>query len=244
VTLALLTRPDGRLHLTVLDVGAAPATLVRTGDGATALVDGGSDPSRLDAALSGELAPLTRGLDLLVVTGGDRTTVAGLAGLSGGYRVGTVVVPALPLGRGATELVGALRQAGSTVVTVPPGTAWTWHGTSWRLLAGAAPDTGPRRCALQVADGSGAALILGALPPGDQEELAGTLGGSLASDLVVTPARGAVAPALLAVARPRLLAVPSARAQPPAGLAGAAVRATAVDGSLEYAGGPAGLQAA
>jgi hypothetical protein len=98
-------------------------------------------------------------------------------------------------------------------------------------------------CAVQVAGGGGAALVLGALPPPGQEELAAAEGGSLASDLVVTPARGAVAPALLAAAHPRLLAVPSARAPRLTAAPGAGLRSTALDGSLEYVSGPAGLRA-
>jgi competence protein ComEC len=241
--LLVLSRPDGRLRVTVLDTGASAATLVRTGDGATALVDGGSDPLRLLAALGRELPPLTRSLDLVVLTGGDRSTAAGLAALPGGYRVETVVVPAADLGRGASQVVEGLRAGGATVVRAPPGGVWRWHGASWRLLVGSPPDTGPASCALQVADGSGSALILGALPSPGQEELAAVEGGSLGSDLLVTPARGGVAPALLTAARPRLLAIPSARAPRAGGEEGAAVRSTALDGSLEYVGGPAGLRA-
>jgi competence protein ComEC len=242
VVLLLLSRPDGRLHLVVLDTGGSAATLVRAADGATALVDGGSDPTRLLGALGQVLPPLTRSLDLVVLSGGDRTTVAGLAGLSGGYRAGAVVVPAARLGPGAEQAVDGLRAGGATVVRMPAGRPWSWHGTVWRLLLGAPPDTGPVACAVQVAAGGGAALVLGALAPPGQDELAAAEGGSLASDLVVTPARGAVVPALLAAARPRLLAVPSARA-PRLTAPGTGLRSTALDGSLEYVGGPAGLRA-
>ncbi|HEV7467309.1 MAG TPA: hypothetical protein VGP96_13480, partial [Candidatus Dormibacteraeota bacterium] len=242
-TLLLLSRPDGRLHLVVLDTGGSAATLVRASDGATALVDGGSDPTRLLGALGRVLPPLTRSLDLVVLSGGDRTTVAGLAGLPGGYRAGAVVVPAAVLGQGAEQAVDGLRAGGATVVRMPAGRPWGWHGTVWRLLLGAPPDTGPVACAVQVAGGGGAALVLGALPPPGQDELAAAEGGSLASDLLVTPARGAVAPALLAAAHPRLLAIPSARAPRVTGGQGASVRSTALDGSLEYVGGPAGLRA-
>jgi competence protein ComEC len=242
VVLLLLSRPDGRLHLVVLDTGGSAATLVRAADGATALVDGGSDPTRLLGALGQVLPPLTRSLDLVVLSGGDRTTVAGLAGLSGGYRAGAVVVPAARLGPGAEQAVDGLRAGGATVVRMAAGRPWSWHGTVWRLLLGAPPDTGPVACAVQVAGGGGAALVLGALAPPGQDELAAAEGGSLASDLVVTPGRGAVVPALLAAARPRLLAVPSARA-PRLTAPGTGLRSTALDGSLEYVGGPAGLRA-
>ncbi|HEX6492019.1 MAG TPA: hypothetical protein VF112_00835, partial [Candidatus Dormibacteraeota bacterium] len=243
--LLVLSRPDGRLHVTVLDTGASAATLVRTGDGATALVDGGSDPLRLAAALDRALPPLTRSLDLVVLTGGDRTSVGGLAGLSAGYRVDTLVVPAAALGAGASAIVEEMRAAGAVVVQAPPGRPWTWHATGWRLLLGPPPDTGPPVGALQVAGAGGVALILGALAPPGQEEVAAAEGTSLRSDLVVTPARGGIAPALLEAARPRLLAVPSARApRAPVDAPGVSVRSTALDGSLEYAGGASGLEPA
>ena len=229
--LLLLSRPDGRLHVTVLDTGGSAATLVRTADGATALVDGGSDPLRLSP-------------DCWRAAPRDRSTVAGLSGLATGYRVDAVVAPDAALGPGASGVIGELRSAGAAVVRAPSGRTWMWHATRWRLLLGPPPDTGQPAGALQVADPGGAALILGALAPPGQEELAGAQGGSLVSDLVVTPARGAVAPVLLAAARPRLLAVPSARAPRPPGDPGVPVRSTALDGSLEYAGGPAGLQPA
>ncbi|HEY2704618.1 MAG TPA: ComEC/Rec2 family competence protein [Candidatus Dormibacteraeota bacterium] len=241
-TLLLLSGPDGRLHLVVLDTGGSEATLVRAGDGATALVDGGSDPTRLLGALGHALPPLTRSLDLVVLSGGDRTTVAGLAGLPGGYRAGAVVVPAAPLGRGAEQAVDGLRAGGATVVRMPAGRPWSWHGTVWRLLVPTPPDRGPVTGAVQVAGGGGVALVLGALPPPGQDELAAVAGGSLAAELLVAPARGAVAPALLAAAHPRLLAVPSARAPRLPSAPGAGVRSTAIDGSLEYVGGPGGLE--
>ncbi|HVS42689.1 MAG TPA: ComEC/Rec2 family competence protein [Candidatus Dormibacteraeota bacterium] len=243
--LLVLSRPDGRLHVTVLDTGASAATLVRTGDGATALVDGGSDPLRLAAALERALPPLARSLDLVVLTGGDRTAVAGLAGIATGYRVDAVVSPAADLGAGASAVVDELRAAGAAVVRAPWGRPWTWHATRWRLLPGPPSDTGPPAGALQVVDRGGAALILGALAPPAQEELAAAEGATLRSDLVVTPARGALAPALLEAAHPRLLAVPSARApRAPADELGVSVRSTALDGSLEYAGGSSGLEPA
>src|SRR5207302_10311453 len=140
--LLLLSRPDGRLHVTVLDTGGSAATLVRTADGATALVDGGSDPLPLTAALGRALPPLTRGLDLVVLTGGDRSTVAGLSGLASGYRVDAVVAPDAALGPGASGVIGELRSAGAAVVRAPSGRTWMWHATRWRLLLGPPPDTG------------------------------------------------------------------------------------------------------
>ncbi len=61
------TRPDGLLHLTLLDVGHGEALLLRTPSGHTALLGGGARPSLLSDALGRRLPPFGRGLDALVV---------------------------------------------------------------------------------------------------------------------------------------------------------------------------------
>jgi competence protein ComEC len=64
---AALSAPDGRLHLTVLDVGSGDALLVQTPGGRYLLIDGGSSPSRLSDALGRRLPLAQRRLDYLVV---------------------------------------------------------------------------------------------------------------------------------------------------------------------------------
>jgi hypothetical protein len=64
---AALAAPDGRLHLTLLDVGGGDALLVQTPAGRTILIDGGSSLSLLSDCL-GRRPPLAhRQLDWLVV---------------------------------------------------------------------------------------------------------------------------------------------------------------------------------
>jgi competence protein ComEC len=46
---AYYSTPDGRLHLTLLDVGSGDALLIQTPDGRHLLVDGGPSPSKLHA---------------------------------------------------------------------------------------------------------------------------------------------------------------------------------------------------
>jgi competence protein ComEC len=73
-----LTLPDGRLHLTVLDVGSGDALLIRSPSGGYALVDGGESASRLSDAL-GRRLPLThRRLDYLVVAAPGEDNLAAL----------------------------------------------------------------------------------------------------------------------------------------------------------------------
>lgn len=64
---AALRAPDGRLHLTVLDVGRGDAMLVQTPQGRYILVDGGSSAVKLSDALGRRLPLFHRRLDWLVV---------------------------------------------------------------------------------------------------------------------------------------------------------------------------------
>jgi competence protein ComEC len=70
VSILLLTRPDGRVHIYALDVGTGTAVLVRTPGGHQLLVDGGPDPDRFAQAVGRVLPPTARQLDAWIVTGG------------------------------------------------------------------------------------------------------------------------------------------------------------------------------
>jgi competence protein ComEC len=71
--------PDGRLHVTLLDVGAGEALLLTTPGGRQVLVNGGSSPSRLSDGLGRRLPPFNRQLDYLVVGAPGAEQVAALA---------------------------------------------------------------------------------------------------------------------------------------------------------------------
>ena len=70
--------PDGRLHITFLDVGSADAVLVETPSGGHILVNGGPSPSLLSDGLGRRLPPFTRRLDWLVVASTDEQQVEAL----------------------------------------------------------------------------------------------------------------------------------------------------------------------
>ncbi len=75
---AASSAPDGRLHMSVLDVGSGEAILVQSPTGRYLLVNGGSSPSRLSDAL-GRRLPLThRRLDYLVVASPSEQAIAAL----------------------------------------------------------------------------------------------------------------------------------------------------------------------
>jgi ComEC/Rec2-related protein len=245
--LVAAARPDGRLHLSVLSVGAASAVLVTTPDGGLVLVDGGSDPQRLAQAVGSSLAPTVRTIDVLIITGGERGAVAGVAGLHPHYDVSHVVAPDTDLSSGAATLLGGLRAAGADLATAA--SPWSWGGLAWRFVC-AGPGTTSQgsavpACALQLAGAGGSALLLGDVASAEQEELAGLFGESLAADLVVAPPGGALAPALVDATRPHHVAVPSARAvRAAASLGAVALRSTGADGTLDYVGSGGGLVAA
>lgn len=235
------SRPDGRLHVSVLSTGSSPAVLIDTGDGSTVLVDGGSSPTQLLAALGRVLPPATARLDMVVVTGGEEAAVNGLGGLQGHYAVGTVVTPG-DLNPGGNNIVAALEGGGATVLEAD-GAPWSFGGATWRCIGFIALATGRQMCVLIVGDSTGRLLVLGDAGTADQDNLCAVYGSALAADLVVTPPAGAISPVLLATARPRELAVPIAPGVPavPAPQ-GYAVDRTSTDGDLGYTGGPAGLQ--
>jgi beta-lactamase superfamily II metal-dependent hydrolase len=234
------SRPDGRLHVTVLSTGSSPSDLVRTGDGSLVLVDGGSAPTQLLAALGRVLPPGANHLDMVVVTGGESVAMNGLAGLPGHYTVGIVVTPGA-LNPGGNTIVAGLESTGANVLD-PGGRRWSFGGAEWQCLGFIALATARAMCVLAVHDNTGRLLVLGDAGTADQEDLCAVYPGVLGADLIVAPPGGAIAPLLLATARPRELAVPIAQGVPAAPASpGYPTDRTSIDGDLQYAGGPNGL---
>jgi competence protein ComEC len=78
-----LAAPDGRLHLTVLDVNpdreSGDALLIETPGGRRLLINGGPSHSRLSDALGRRLPPFDRELDYLVIADPEDNQVGALA---------------------------------------------------------------------------------------------------------------------------------------------------------------------
>lgn len=73
-----LNLPDGRLHVTVLDVGSSDGILITTPAGRHVLINGGSSPSRLADQLGRRLQPFDRKIDYLVIASTQENEVAAL----------------------------------------------------------------------------------------------------------------------------------------------------------------------
>lgn len=89
-SLVLAARPNGRLRITVLDVGQGDAVLLDGPRGGRILVDSGPDPDRLVARLDERIPPWDRRLDLVILTHPHEDHVAGLALLLERYGVRAV----------------------------------------------------------------------------------------------------------------------------------------------------------
>ncbi len=114
-------RPDGRLHLTVLDVGSGDATLVETPTGRFVLVDGGSSTISLSEAL-GRRLPLThRHIDWLILGGTAEEQIAGLVGLTERFSVDGVLIAGPPGNGTYSRLLEELTETGCTPVPAQRG---------------------------------------------------------------------------------------------------------------------------
>lgn len=90
---ALAGRPDGRLHVTALDVGQGDAILVTAPSGARMLVDGGPDPD-LTLRRLGEVMPFwDRRIDVVLLTHPHEDHVAGLVDVLRRFAVRRVLEP-------------------------------------------------------------------------------------------------------------------------------------------------------
>jgi competence protein ComEC len=67
----IVSRPDGLLHVWMLNAGGSDAVLIQTPRGAHLLVDGGNSPSRLLTALGDRLPFTNQTIDLLFITQPD-----------------------------------------------------------------------------------------------------------------------------------------------------------------------------
>jgi len=75
---AAFTTPDGRLHITFLNVGSADAILIQTPGGRNLLINGGPSVSLLSDGLGRRLPPLNRRLDWLIVASTQENQLSGL----------------------------------------------------------------------------------------------------------------------------------------------------------------------
>ena len=229
-TYAAAAATGNSLRITVLDVGNGVAVLLRPPGGGAMLVDGGSDGAALLTALGRVLSPLDHHLDAIVLTGTDRASAGAIPSLIGHYDLGSVVV-SQPLPPALQRVISSMVGAGTHVV-VAGAAPWTLGGVRVRCVASGPAAAAP--CVLQVSDGTSTALITGNLAQAAQDELAGVERSQLRTDLLVGPTTTAPSSALLAAARPTLVAVPAKRTPPGLAATGLEIAVSGRDSDLEY----------
>ncbi len=94
VSLAAITMPDNKLHVSFLDVGEGDAILIRQGS-EQILVDGGPSPQAICLALGKEMPFWDRTIELVVLTHPHADHVAGLVEVLNRYKVKQVLYPDL-----------------------------------------------------------------------------------------------------------------------------------------------------
>ena len=148
-----ISRPaDGRLHLTVIDVGQGDSLLLRSPSGRSLLVDaGGSRDPRFDPGERRVAPELWRQgvhrLDALVVTHAHPDHVGGAPFLLRAFRVAQLWEGPAPLDDPAWRRVDAgLNGGGAARVTVAAGMSVDWDGVRISVLGpAAAPPAAPAR---------------------------------------------------------------------------------------------------
>lgn len=88
--------PDGRLHLTVFDVGQGDAIFIETPGGRQVLIDGGEDPQLVLSRLGDAMPPWDRSIDLIVVSHPDGDHLGGLPDVLERYEVARILDPEIP----------------------------------------------------------------------------------------------------------------------------------------------------
>ncbi|MCK9356760.1 MAG: ComEC/Rec2 family competence protein [Dehalococcoidia bacterium] len=88
---AVLSAPDGRLHVVFLDVGQGDATLVVTPTGRTVLIDGGADGQQTCTLVDRYLPFWDRSIDVVVATHPHVDHLGGLLSVVERYDVGLVL---------------------------------------------------------------------------------------------------------------------------------------------------------
>ncbi len=78
---AVVISPDGKLHITFLNVGSADAVLIETPSGKNILINGGPSLSSLSDALGRRVSPIDRGLDWLIVASTNDNQLSSLSRL-------------------------------------------------------------------------------------------------------------------------------------------------------------------
>jgi competence protein ComEC len=135
---ALASRPDGLLHVWLLDVEDGNGVLIQTPGGAHILIDGGRYPSRLLTALGDHLPFYDRTIEVLLITQPDERAFGALPPVLDRYEIGAALVNGQP--NLSEAYTGLLRRLPNPVTVTTGYTVDISDGTWLEILN---PDRAP-----------------------------------------------------------------------------------------------------
>jgi len=261
VAVTAATAPDGRLHVTALDIGQGDAILVRTAQGRTMLVDGGPDPELTLRRLGANLPFHVRRIDLLVLSHPHQDHVAGLVEVLDRFDVGALLHAGIGFENAAYDrLLTDASRAGIPIRLAREGASLAIDaGTTIEVLYPSEADASLPLPEGDINNGSVVLLLryggFAALLTGDAEAPVEALllsRGLKPVDLLKVGhhgSRSSTTPGLLAAARPSVVVISSGEGNEyghPApetlaalrGLPGVAVHRTDLEGDVEVVAGP------
>lgn len=192
VTAFVTTRPDGQLHVTVLDVGEGEAVYVRTPTGRQALIDGGAAGPNTLTALGRRMPFWDRTLDLVVLTAPVEGRVTGLVPVLERYDVVYVGYAPVPGAGAAYERWQALIAARPTGTHGPLAAGDTWTlDTGVRLDVLWPPPGAQGPLVLRLTHGAVSILLPGEATTLVEDNLVATYGDALHSHALLIPRHGA-----------------------------------------------------
>ncbi len=159
----LYMRPDGRLHVTFLDVGQGDAVLIQTPAGRQVLIDGGPEASRLLSQLGKQLPFWDRELDAVILTSPDDARLTGLIAVLERYKVQRVAT-GVEVGRGdfyARWEALLVAMPSSQVSTLAAGDVWDLEGGGQLRVLSPLPGTAAGPLVLRLDYGEAGFLFAG-----------------------------------------------------------------------------------
>jgi competence protein ComEC len=127
-----MDKPDRRMHLYFLDVGAGDSTLVVTPQGRHVLINGGSSPLRMENELGVHLPLFQKEIDWLILNGTGEHQLGGLTGIAQRYPIRNVLVCGSPGRFSYRLLMDQLSKAGIPIRAAQAG-QWLDLGDGARL---------------------------------------------------------------------------------------------------------------
>jgi beta-lactamase superfamily II metal-dependent hydrolase len=182
--LAWRSWPDGRLHVLFLAAGG-DAALIQTPAGGYVLIDGGSDPAALVAALGRRMPYWQRNLDAVVLTSSDGRQLPGQIAVLARYHARSALAPpALHRSAATSEWRRLLDEQRTTVSAARPGVRLDLGGAVLRTLSTGNSDDGG--LLLRIDYGATSVVFDHAASP-DQEDAIVAAGGVRSASLVAFP---------------------------------------------------------